>query len=163
MGYHMIDMLIWYFGLPDKVHAEFSTKACPDVKYDAEDTASILFCYNSGLYGNLIISRYYSPKTEYIKVVGSRGVIEVERGKIRRKKSDGEVVESLSRDIAWPTAAVNQIDYFCRVIRNERENFSSPEYHLQHMSFIEACYLSQQKGCYVSPKKILAKVKKCQS
>ena len=164
MGYHMIDMLIWYFGLPDRIHAEFSAKACPEVKYDAEDTATTLFSYDSGLYGNLVLSRYYPPKSEYIKVIGSRGIIEVERGKIRRKKNNGEVIESLGRDVAWPTAAVNQIDYFCRVISGERENFSSPDYHLQHVSFIEACYLSQQKGCYISPKGILEKkVGKCQS
>ena len=35
MGYHMIDMIIWYFGLPDNVHAEFSAKAKPEEKYDA--------------------------------------------------------------------------------------------------------------------------------
>ncbi|RLJ02755.1 MAG: gfo/Idh/MocA family oxidoreductase [Candidatus Aenigmatarchaeota archaeon] len=164
MGYHIIDILIWYFGLPDRVHAEFSTKACPEINYKAEDTATILFSYGVGLYGNLVLSRYYPPKSEYIKLIGSRGIIEVERGKIKRKKSDGEVVESLSRDVAWPTAAINQIDYFCRVINSERENFSNPDYHLQHMSFIEACYLSKRNGCYVSPKEILEKkVERCQS
>jgi len=30
MGYHMIDMVIWYFGLPDNLHAEFSSKAKPE-------------------------------------------------------------------------------------------------------------------------------------
>lgn len=163
MGYHMIDVLIWYFGLPDKVHAEFSTRAYPEIEYDAEDTANILFKYEGGLYGNLILSRYYPPKMEYLKVIGSRGIIEVERGEVKRRRNNGEVIETLRREIAWPTAAVNQIDYFCRVIAGERENFSSPDCHLQHMSFIEACYLSKQKGCYISPREILDKVRECQN
>ncbi|MGH8933230.1 MAG: Gfo/Idh/MocA family protein [Egibacteraceae bacterium] len=37
MGYHMIDMLLWYFGLPDRVLAGFSAAARPDLDYDAED------------------------------------------------------------------------------------------------------------------------------
>mgnify|MGYP001558968253 CR=1 FL=1 len=75
MGYHMIDMIIWYFGLPDDVHAEFSSKAKPEEKYDAEDTAFILFSYNNDLHGSLMLSRYYPPKTEQIKVIGDRGII----------------------------------------------------------------------------------------
>ena len=81
MGYHMIDMIIWYFGLPDNVHAEFSAKAKPEEKYDAEDTAFILFSYENGLHGSLFLSRYCPPKTEQIRVIGDRGIIEVERGR----------------------------------------------------------------------------------
>lgn len=155
MGYHLIDMIIWYFGLPDKVHAEFSCGAKPDERYDAEDTTSILFSYDNNLHGSLMLSRYYPPKIEYIKVIGNKGIIEVERGSIRRLKSDGEIIESLVRENAWPVAATNQIDYFCRVIKGERENMGSPEYHLQHVSFIDACYKSKQEGRYVSPKDLL--------
>ncbi len=31
----------------------------------------------------------------------------------------------------------------------------SPEYHLQHVSFIEACYKSKQEGRYINPKELL--------
>lgn len=41
MGYHLIDMLLWYFGLPDRVLADLSMSARPDRNYDAEDTALI--------------------------------------------------------------------------------------------------------------------------
>ena len=157
MGYHMVDMIIWYFGLPNRVCAEYSAKAKPEEDYDAEDTAVVLFSYDNGLYGSIFLSRYCPPKTERIKVLGSRGIIELERGKIRRLGSNGEVVESLVREHSWPVAAANQIDYFCRVIRGERENIGSPEYHLQHVSFIDACYLSKEKGMYINPKELLRK------
>jgi len=159
MGYHLVDMVIWYFGLPHKVHAEFSSKAKPDEKYDAEDTATVLFSYNDGLHGTLQLSRYNAPKNEKIKVLGSRGIIELERGSIKRMQNDGKVIESLTREQAWPVAAVNQIDYFCRVVKGEREDMGSPAYHLQHMSFIDACYLSQKQGRYVSPQELLSNAK----
>jgi predicted dehydrogenase len=156
MGYHMIDMIIWYLGLPDKIHAEFSCKAKPEEVYDAEDTAHVLFAYDNDLHGSLKLSRYFPPKTEQIRIVGERGIIEVERGTIRRLKSNGELAESLSREHSWPAAASSQIDHFCRVIRGQRENMGSPEYHMQHVSFVEACYLSKTEGRYVKPKELLA-------
>jgi predicted dehydrogenase len=155
MGYHMIDMLIWYFGLPDRVHAELSSKAKPEEKYDAEDTAIILFSYNSGLNGHIEISRYASPKTEFMKIIGTKGIIEINRGSIKRIKNNGEVAESLIREVAWPIASTNQIDYFSKIILGERENIGSPAYHLQHMAFIEACYQSKEKGMYIDPKELL--------
>ena len=155
MGYHMIDMIIWYFGIPDRILAESSVRAKPNDKYDAEDTALILFSFDGGLYGSLILSRFYAPKTEYLRVVGSRGVVEVQKGSIKKYKINGEVVESLTRDNAWPSASTNQIDYFCRVLRGERENIGSPELHLQHVSFVEACYKSINEGRYVNPKELI--------
>lgn len=157
MGYHMIDMIIWYFGLPSNLHAEYSAKAKADNAYSAEDTACILFSYDNGLNGSLTLSRYCSPKTETIKVIGDRGIVEIERGKIKRLRNNGDVAESLIRENSWPIAAADQIDNFCRIIRGERENVGDPRYHLQHVSFAEACYKSKTEGRYINPKELLAK------
>lgn len=148
MGYHMVDMIIWYFGLPDRVMADFHNTSIP------ENTATVLFGYECGLTGSLLLSRCFPPKTEYIKVLGSRGIIEIERGRIRRMKNNGEVTESLIRESSWPLAATKQIDFFCRVIKGEEKNIGNPEYHLQHVKFLDACYQSQLQGSYVNPKLI---------
>ena len=66
--------------------------------YDAEDTALVHFGYDSGLYGSLLISRFIGPKTGQIRLAGSRGIVDLERGRIRRLASNGTVVESLTRD-----------------------------------------------------------------
>ncbi|MFD0257522.1 Gfo/Idh/MocA family protein [Kitasatospora indigofera] len=73
MGYHLIDLLLWYFGLPNRVIAEFSTTAVPGGGYDAEDTAVIQLGYDDGLYGSVLLSRWVAPKTESLHVVGTRG------------------------------------------------------------------------------------------
>ena len=148
MGYHTFDMIIWYFGLPDKVIAEFLLSDTP------EENAFILFGYNTGVYGLVTISRNLPPKSEYIRVRGTKGLIEVKREAIRRLGETGDVIESFVREAAWPPVSNEQIDYFCRVIRGEAENIGSPSYHLQHLKFIEACYESKRRGQYVNPKSI---------
>lgn len=155
MGYHLIDMILWYFGLPDRILADISVSARPDRDYDAEDTALIHYAYDSGLYGSLLISRFIGPKSEQIRLVGSKGIVHLERGRIRRLTNGGEVVESLAREQAWPSAAASQIDYFCRVIDGMRPNASGPQENLAHMSFIAACYESARTHAYVNPKELL--------
>ncbi|UQS22867.1 Gfo/Idh/MocA family oxidoreductase [Amycolatopsis thermalba] len=155
MGYHLIDMVLWYFGLPDRVLADVSASARPDREYDAEDTALVHFAYDSGLYGSLLLSRFIGPKTEQIRLVGSKGMVHLERGRIRRLGNDGEVIESLSREQAWPSAAACQIDYFRRVIDGQRPNVSGPRENLAHMSFIAACYESARSHAHINPKELL--------
>ena len=156
MGYHVIDMLLWYFGLPTRVLAQCSAIARPELEYDAEDTACISFGYDSGLFGSVLLSRCISPKTEVIRVMGTRGMVEVQRGQIRRIHPDGRVIESLSRQQSWPSAATVQVDHFCRVIRGERPNLATPESHLAHAAFIQAAYASAEQECFVNPEELMA-------
>lgn len=155
MGYHLVDMILWYFGLPDRVLADVSVGARPDRDYDAEDTALIHFAYDSGLYGSLLLSRYIGPKTEQIRLVGSKGMVHLERGRLQRLSNSGKVIESLSREQAWPSAAACQIDYFRRVIDGQRPNVSGPTENLAHMGFIAACYESARSHTYVNPKELM--------
>lgn len=155
MGYHLIDMLLWYFGLPDRVLADMSMNARPDRSYDAEDTALIHFSYDSGLYGSLLLSRFIGPKAEQIRLVGSKGIVHLERGRIQRLSNSGDVIESLAREQSWPSAAISQVNYFCRVIEGLRPNVSGPRENLAHLSFISGCYQSARERSYVDPKELL--------
>lgn len=154
MGYHLVDMILWYFGLPDRVLANLSVSARPDRNYDAEDTALIHFSYDSGLYGSLLLSRFIGPKAEQIRLVGSKGIVHLELGRIRRLTNNGDVIESLAREQAWPSAAASQVNYFCRVIEGLRPNVSGPRENLAHLSFIAGCYESATSRSYVNPKEL---------
>jgi predicted dehydrogenase len=155
MGYHLIDLILWYFGLPDHITANLSVGARPDRTYDAEDTALIHFAYDDGLYGSLLLSRFIGPKTEELRLVGSKGIVHLERGRLRRLTNGGEVIESLVREQAWPSAAASQIDYFRHVIDGKRPNLSGPQENLAHMSFVAACYESARTRTSVNPKELL--------
>lgn len=155
MGYHMIDMLIWYFGMPHRILAQLSVGARPDRDYDAEDTALVHFAYDHGLYGSMLLSRFIGPKHEQIKLVGSNGIVVLERGRIQRLTNSGKPIESLSREQSWPAAATCQIDHFARVIHGTRPNVSGPRENLAHLSFIAACYQSARSHRLVNPKELL--------
>jgi len=156
MGYHMVDLLMWYFGLPDKVFAEMSCEAKEGIIYDAEDTAQIIFKYETKkIWGSLLVSRVIPPKQEYLNVYGTRGIIHLERGKIERYSPDGDLQESLKREHSWPSAAQDQIEYFVKVIRGEKENISTLEFHFNHLAFIEAAYKSAKEHKYINPKEFL--------
>jgi predicted dehydrogenase len=152
MGYHMIDLLMWYFGLPDKVFADMSCAADGESCYDAEDTARVIFRYDKkDLWGSLLVSRFIPPKQEFFNVYGAKGTIHLERGLIERYSIDGKIQESLKRENSWPSAALDQIDYFCKVIKGDRENINGPNSQLNHMAFIEAVYKSKKEGRYINP------------
>ncbi|KOU53630.1 Gfo/Idh/MocA family protein [Streptomyces sp. WM6378] len=155
MGYHLIDLLIWYLGLPDRILASASTAAHPDAQYDAEDTALVHLAYDSGLYGSLLISRSAGPKTEQLTVTGPRGAVVIERGRLRRLAPDGQLIESLTREPAWPSADAAQIDCFCRVLDGERTNPCGPRSHVAHTAFLAAAYTSQTSLTLVDPKEYL--------
>ena len=156
MGYHIIDLLMWYFGLPDRVVAEMSSAAKEGIIYDAENTAQVIFKYEKeNIWGSLLISRVIPPKQEYLNVWGQRGIIHLERGKIERYSPSGELQESLKREHSWPSAAYDQIEYFVKVIRGKGENISTPEFHFNHLAFIEAAYKSKKIKQWVNPKDFL--------
>ena len=155
MGYHMIDLIIWYFGLPDRVHAEFSFPSPPKESNNIEDTATVLFSYNNGAHGSLFLSRRAAPKTEYIQVVGSDGTIEIQKNSIKSIDKKGRVVTSLVQEQMCQSMSLAQIEHFCNIVQGKAENGSDPKYHFQHVSLVEACYRSKENGGYVSPLDLL--------
>ncbi|MGW2249722.1 Gfo/Idh/MocA family protein [Kitasatospora sp. NPDC001660] len=155
MGYHLVDLLLWYFGLPSRVMADFSATAVPGAAYDAEDTAVIQLGYDTDLYGSVLLSRWVAPKTEKLHVVGTRGSVLLTKGHLQRLALDGTVVEELARPHAPASVATAQIDYFCRVLDGKRPNTSGPDQHLAHAAFIASCYESKTAGRYIDPKEML--------
>jgi predicted dehydrogenase len=163
MGYHFIDLLIWYFGLPTSVTARMTRGNRPGRAYDVEDTVHLLFDYpgdNGGAektVGSFIISRVYPRKEERVTAFGTQGVIEVSRGLIRRLDLVGKEVERLERIGGWPSAAIEQLDHFAERIRAFRPG-DLPDYgeHLKHVAVIEAAYTSDRLGISCQPAALIA-------
>ncbi|MDP3992972.1 MAG: Gfo/Idh/MocA family oxidoreductase [bacterium] len=155
MGYHMIDLLIWYFGLPDSVIACASCLGQENKLYDAEDTVRVTFKYRqTGMNGSILISRSISPKQESLIAFGTRGQVRMERGLIERFDEKGQLIESLKRENNWPSAALDQLNYFVKVVKGEAINLTSAEAHLDHMAFVESAYLSITRNGYVDPQRV---------
>src|SRR5690606_18053309 len=96
MGYHMTDLLMWYFGLPEHVMAHMGKNNREHQEYDVEDTCNVLMKYNPGeqrprqITGNIFLSRVYPEKKEELRVSGTRGTIVVRRGGIIRYDNKGK-------------------------------------------------------------------------
>ncbi|MEU1375526.1 Gfo/Idh/MocA family oxidoreductase [Streptomyces triculaminicus] len=155
MGYHLIDLLLWYLGLPDRILATISAAAVPGAEYDAEDTALVHLAYDSGLYGSLLVSRSAGPKTERLAITGPHGTLAIERGVVRLTDPGGQVVESLVREPAWPCPPARLIDRFCRVLDGAAANPSGPAEHLPHAAFLAAAYASTATARPGVPKEFL--------
>jgi len=147
MGYHFIDLLVWYMGVPDATTARITRGNREGQQYDVEDTASLMFEYSSPSYsektlGRFLISRVHPRKEESIVFYGTKGSIKIERGRIVRFDIGGGVVDVLERKDGWSSAACDQLMYFTRVIEGDNsENYSYRE-HFKHVSIISDAYES---------------------
>ena len=158
MGYHFVDLLIWYFGLPNSINCKLSRSNRSKQIYDVEDTALVSFTYNEDggdekrILGNMLISRVYPAKEESLTVYGSAGSVQVQRGRLCRKDIDGNEIEILERQGSWPSAIIDQLEYFAKRIQHDEDidDKVSTEY-MEHIAFIEASYASNLDSCSHDP------------
>ncbi len=165
MGYHLIDLLVWYFGLPDTVTCRFSSGNRENQAYDVEDTALMNFVYNDlgndndRVLGNALISRVYPEKDESLVVYGSRGSVRVERGRVSRRAISGEEIEILERQGAWPSAAIDQLEEFgSRILRKRNGDPSEAIEHYEQMALVQAAYDSNRDHDTKNPKEYLERM-----
>jgi len=139
MGYHLVDQLLWWFnGVPEEIHAHVSCLAVPNGSYTAEDTATVNFQYESGMHGNLLISRRAGVKEEQYQVYGTEGyIIGSKKGAVIYNR-DGSVVQELGPDEEDMIAA--QLRFFISRVREGNSFEDTLEEHLHNMLFIERCY-----------------------
>lgn len=151
MGYHMIDLLIWYFGLPNRVFSLASKNGKEKARYNVEDTAHVLFSYDKkGVWGSLFLSRVIPPKQEVLNVYGTHGTIHLERGLLQRLSCDGSVQEELRREEGWPSAYREQILRFLEEIEEGKQGVADNlSFHFNHLRFIEAAYQSMKTGRFI--------------
>lgn len=158
MGYHMIDLLIWYFGLPDSIRMMTLYSASGNAHYTAEDTAYMTFGYDSSpLRGTMFVSRSLQPKHESVRIRGTNGYILLQKASVARYSNSGHLQERMCGE---PTADVGTFSQLTQIVRREIPNSCAPWDHLQHTALIEAGYLSAIHGNCVDPKEIM---KNCKS
>jgi predicted dehydrogenase len=154
MGYHFIDLVIWFLGLPDAVYSNLSASARPEQCYDVEDTADIHFSYNSGLHGSLIFSRCSANRQQYLSLLGENGQLLFENDECRLYSRNGEKQFQAKSTFSEQKLSANCLDLFAQEILSENKSKDSHQ-HLQHAAFIEACYRSHQFKTAVNPKSLL--------
>ena len=162
MGYHYIDLLVWYMGVPQTVSVKMSTGNRLRQKYDVEDTVNLLFDYHipnesEKIIGNFIISRVYPHKEECLKIYGTGGVIELRRDEIKRLDQNGNEIECLIGKGSRLSVAIEQLDYFYQQIKLDKRATYTYKEHFKHVAIIEAAYLSNKNRTMIQIGDIMKK------
>jgi predicted dehydrogenase len=143
MGYHIIDLVIWYLGLPNFVYAQLTNFARPDVSYETEDSALITFRLPKSM-GSIVLTRASHPKEEKSYIHGTKGTLIVDRQSVKVIALNGEVFYSEKFDNDWSTSIVNQLDEFiCKV---KSGGYVDSSYQIDHLILLESIYRSQKTG-----------------
>ncbi|MFH1299407.1 MAG: Gfo/Idh/MocA family oxidoreductase [Patescibacteria group bacterium] len=165
MGYHLIDLLVWYFGMPKTVTARMSCGNRVGQQYDVEDTVNVLFdfylpqSYSEKTIGNFIISRVYPNKQETMTVYGTKGIVELKRGELTRYDCNDGEVEKLIRKDSWPSALSDQLTAFVSAIESGKVwGFEDLESHIPHVAIIQAAYDSDSRSTSCSPEEYLKRL-----
>lgn len=138
MGYHIIDQLLWWFGMPEKINAQISTLAIPSGDYDAEDSATVSFRYANGMHGTLLISRAAGAKLEKYEVYTPTGYIEGSKERLAIHDKKGHLLELRDIDSGEMTNA--QLAFFMSRVHALKGFSDVQAQHLANMHFIERCY-----------------------
>lgn len=141
MGYHLVDQLLWWFGLPNKTFASVSSLAVEGTSNYAEDSATISFKYSSGLHGSLLLSRTAGQKTETFELNGSRGHISGDKHQVSIKNKLGELIDQFNED-PDNNSTKNQLDFFLNRLETKTGFRDVLERNLSDMLFIQKCYES---------------------
>ncbi|HTE22490.1 MAG TPA: Gfo/Idh/MocA family oxidoreductase [Candidatus Limnocylindria bacterium] len=138
MGYHIIDQMLWWFGMPQELTAHISALAVPDATYDAEDTATISFQYQSGMHGVILLSRAAGEKREEYSVYGQHGYLEGTKRRLAIYDRHNYQHNHIDHDAA---EAMNdaQLDFFINRVQKEMNFIDVQQQHLENMRFIARC------------------------
>ncbi|WP_265736812.1 Gfo/Idh/MocA family protein [Actinacidiphila yeochonensis] len=119
MGYHIIDLLHWFFGMPSLVYASAAPKLVPTASYDIEETVLANLSYSDGVTGTLRLSLCEASKEELIRVYGTAGYIRLTRDSFERFDRSNNLVERVAADHSWNSAA--------GVLADTLDNLTDPE------------------------------------
>lgn len=144
MGYHLIDLIVWYLGEPDFVTAKISNIAKPEQQYDVEDTAHILFEFPSATYNehficNAVISRCYGNKNEEVRLIGTNGIIIVTPKEMKLLSHHGALLKHIENNLSSEEILKIQISSLLNSHNDgDVENIEK----LKHHYIIDAIYKS---------------------
>lgn len=151
MGYHMIDLLLWYFGQPENIALLSSTGNRYKQAYDVEDTAIFNFAYKNhnsdaqaNMIGALTLSRLSYKEQEKFIVNGSDGTLVMRPTKITLYNRTGDILQNISCDSSSSRNPLRtMVEHFVSFLQgNEVSLISDYKEHFNHLKIIEQAYHS---------------------
>lgn len=156
LGYHSIDLLIWYMGLPNSVTARMSKGNRENQTYNVEDTVNLNFEYHNGKYdekvlGRFLMSRVLPEKKEQLVFYGKKGSVKIENSKLLLLDLDNNIIEKIEFNISKRDIATKGIFYFSNLIKEHEKDKNFHEEHFKHIALLEASYESDRTNTSINP------------
>lgn len=156
MGYHYIDLLLWYLGMPSSIFVQLSTGNRINQNYDVEDTAIFNFSYSGKKYnqksvGNILISRVGDKKEEYLEFFGTEGKVVIKKNEVRLFNEIGELIELDEFKGTKKNIMTDMFNHFAHSVVKYEKNNNDVNSHMEHAILIEAGYKSDAACRSVNP------------
>lgn len=143
MGYHLLDVIMRYFG--DVSHAElyWSNTGKPNYSYEVEDAASLLMWHPIGVHGVFQMAALSGPKEEMIEVRGTKGRMVVTKSDVKLYDLFGELVDTF----AFATDSIDAAtEAFHEFLSNNQSIWSQNISHnMKMMRVLEMAYKRRYK------------------
>ncbi len=163
LGYHPIDLMVWFLGLPEDVYGlaaiggrPKATADRPQPVYDTDDTAAAVFRFATGCMATVVTTRCSGPVSEELSIHGLGGSLSVNGSHCVLRDPDGNVVEQAENNLDPLDVFVRQGRAFAEAVARGAKTYRcSGRENLLNLAVIEAIYLSARTCQPESPLRLL--------
>jgi predicted dehydrogenase len=157
--YGIIDQIVCNFTAPQHVYS-LNTNSAGDRQqrlYLTEDTAVVTMKFTDTSFGNLIASKVFGPKQNFLKVYGKNKILTVSDTRFTVSNSFGRTSKEFQYDDNELVSMKKVLKNFALSILSPDKNklCSSARENLKNMAVIESAYLSARTGMPEEPGRIL--------
>lgn len=141
-GWHILDMVHWYRGMPSAVYAlTGKMKGAPGTDYDVDDKAVIILEYPDGGIGSIVSCYITLPSEMRVTLHGVKGCIDIYNGNLTF------MIQDKVQDVLVPNQEIDpitaQMRHFVECITSGKESeIAGIERAYQVMRIVDAAYKS---------------------
>jgi predicted dehydrogenase len=156
--YHLIDLIVSNFGLPQQVFC-LTTNHAPDKQQRlsiTEDTATVQMKFSDTLMCSLVASRRFGPASTSVTVHTSRNFVTFTGETIRINDNSGDIVKEEKFEAEPREQLEKMLQGIATALLEPGRNQTNPNTrNLKNMALIEAAYLSSRTAMPEEPHKVL--------
>lgn len=149
-GWHMLDILHWLRGMPEKVYCSLGQGNALPGEYDVDDRACLVFDYPDGGLGNVICCFICQPSSRQVILHGTQATLDVTatRVAIHSGETENSEVVTFAGDAA---GLAPQFERFLGLIDSGAEPSAGAVEAFNIQRIIDAAYRSAREGVPVEP------------
>ena len=141
MGYHVVDVINAYFGMPDKINAQFAFCFDKMAKESLEDYLSFQVSYEEkNIVGQVSLARHNFYKEECLEVLGSSGSLKLTPTSLEVFDFKGNRVQEEKILSTGNNVVTDLLNDFLNNINNRNYVNNHMAHHFNNVRFMESLY-----------------------